>query len=122
VEAGSPSLVNDVLIALSARAIGAIVTTSNKRNFAAICRVRPFKLATSIADARATGAWPLCRRPQPSSQRREDGAAVDDQRLARASGYLIGGILGVCCASIGTPAPTTARSREAMNNVRELIE
>jgi predicted nucleic acid-binding protein len=43
--AGYPSLVNDVLIALSARAIGAIVTTSNERHFAAICRVRPFKLA-----------------------------------------------------------------------------
>ena len=42
---GYPSLVNDVLIALSARAIGAIVTTSNERDFAAICRVRPFKLA-----------------------------------------------------------------------------
>ena len=45
VRAGYPSLVNDVLIALSARAIGAIVTTSNERDFAAICRVRPFKLA-----------------------------------------------------------------------------
>ena len=42
---GYPSLVNDVLIALSARSIGAIVTTSNERDFAAICRVRPFKLA-----------------------------------------------------------------------------
>jgi predicted nucleic acid-binding protein len=45
VGAGYPSLVNDVLIALSARAIGAIVTTSNERDFAAICRVRPFRLA-----------------------------------------------------------------------------
>ena len=43
--AGYPSLVNDVLIALSARAIGATVTTSNERDFAAIRRVRPFKLA-----------------------------------------------------------------------------
>lgn len=43
--AGYPSLVNDVLIALSARSIGATVTTSNERDFAAICRVRPFKLA-----------------------------------------------------------------------------
>jgi len=34
-----------VLIALSARAIGAIVMTSNERDFAAIRRVRPFKLA-----------------------------------------------------------------------------
>lgn len=42
---GYPSLVNDVLIALSARTIGATVTTSNERDFAAICRVRPFKLA-----------------------------------------------------------------------------
>ena len=38
------SLVNDVLIALSARATGASVVTSNARDFAAICRVRPFKL------------------------------------------------------------------------------
>ena len=45
VRGGYPSLVNDVLIALSARAIGAIVMTSNERNFAAIRRVRPFKLA-----------------------------------------------------------------------------
>jgi len=44
VGAGYPSLVNDVLIALSARAIGATVTTSNERDFAAICRARPFKL------------------------------------------------------------------------------
>ena len=45
VGAGYPSLVNDVLIALSARAIDATVTTSNERDFAAIRRVRPFKLA-----------------------------------------------------------------------------
>jgi len=44
VGAGYPSLVNDVLIALSARAIGATVTTSNERDFAAICRARRFKL------------------------------------------------------------------------------
>jgi predicted nucleic acid-binding protein len=37
--AGSPSLVNDVLIALSARAIGATVLTSNARDFAAIREV-----------------------------------------------------------------------------------
>lgn len=42
--AGSPSLVNDVLIALSARSIGATVVTSNARDFAAIREVRPFKL------------------------------------------------------------------------------
>jgi predicted nucleic acid-binding protein len=42
--ARSPSLVNDVLIALSARAIGATVLTSNVRDFAAIREVRSFKL------------------------------------------------------------------------------
>ena len=42
--AGSPSMVNDVLIALSARAIGATVLTSNARDFAAIREVRSFKL------------------------------------------------------------------------------
>ncbi len=41
---GSPSLVNDVLIALSARSIGATVVTSNARDFLAIREVRPFKL------------------------------------------------------------------------------
>jgi predicted nucleic acid-binding protein len=40
----SPSLVNDVLIALSARSIGASVVTSNERDFAAIRAVRPFTL------------------------------------------------------------------------------
>ena len=43
--AGSPSLVNDVLIALSARAIGATVVTRNARDFTAIREIRPFKLA-----------------------------------------------------------------------------
>lgn len=38
------SLVNDVLIALSARSIGATVVTSNARDFAAIRDVRPFEL------------------------------------------------------------------------------
>lgn len=42
--AGSSSLTNDVLIALSARAIGATAVTSNARDFAAIRDVRPFKL------------------------------------------------------------------------------
>jgi predicted nucleic acid-binding protein len=42
--AGSSSLVNDVLIALSARSIGANVVTSNARDFAAIREVRPFTL------------------------------------------------------------------------------
>jgi predicted nucleic acid-binding protein len=37
--------VNDVLIALSARTIGAIVYTQNGRDFAAIQSVRQFKLA-----------------------------------------------------------------------------
>ena len=37
-------LVNDVLIALSARSIGASVITQNERDFAAIHAVRPFKL------------------------------------------------------------------------------
>lgn len=37
-------LVNDVLIALSARSIGATVITQNQRDFAAIRAVRPFKL------------------------------------------------------------------------------
>lgn len=41
---GLPTLVNDVLIALSARSIGATVLTSNARDFAAIRAVRPFKL------------------------------------------------------------------------------
>ncbi len=42
--ARSRSLVNDVLIALSARSIGATVVTNNARDFAAIREVRPFKL------------------------------------------------------------------------------
>jgi predicted nucleic acid-binding protein len=37
-------LVNDVLIALSARSIGATVVTNNARDFAAIREVRPFAL------------------------------------------------------------------------------
>lgn len=41
---GGSSLVNDVLIALSARSIGATVVTSNARDFAAIRALRPFKL------------------------------------------------------------------------------
>ena len=42
---GSHSLVNDVLIVLSARMIGATVVTSNARDFTAIREVRPFKLS-----------------------------------------------------------------------------
>ncbi len=42
--AASHSIVNDVLIALSARASGAIVVTQNGRDFQAIQAVRPFRL------------------------------------------------------------------------------
>ena len=42
--ASSHSIVNDVLIALSARAIGAVVVTQNERDFRAIQAVRPFRL------------------------------------------------------------------------------
>jgi predicted nucleic acid-binding protein len=42
--ANAYGLVNDVLIALSARSIGASVITQNERDFVAIQSVRPFKL------------------------------------------------------------------------------
>jgi predicted nucleic acid-binding protein len=42
--AGSRSIVNDVLIALSARSIGAAVATQNERDYRAIQSVRPFEL------------------------------------------------------------------------------
>ena len=42
--ASSHSIVNDVLIALSARASGAIVVTRNECDFRAIQSVRPFRL------------------------------------------------------------------------------
>ena len=42
--AASHSIVNDVLIALSARASGAIVVTQNGRDFRAIQAIRPFRL------------------------------------------------------------------------------
>jgi predicted nucleic acid-binding protein len=42
--ASAYGLANDVLIALSARFIGAVVITQNKRDFAAIQKIRPFKL------------------------------------------------------------------------------
>lgn len=45
--AGAHSLVGDVLIALSARSIGATVITKNERNFAAIQRVRRFRMAVA---------------------------------------------------------------------------
>jgi predicted nucleic acid-binding protein len=40
----SNTIVNDVLIALSARSIGAAVVTQNKRDFLAIQAVQPFEL------------------------------------------------------------------------------
>jgi tRNA(fMet)-specific endonuclease VapC len=45
--ASAYGLVNDVLIALSARSIGATVVTQNERDFAAIQNIRPFKLAAA---------------------------------------------------------------------------
>lgn len=42
---GSRSITNDVLIALSARSIGATVVTQNERDYRAIGRIRPFRLA-----------------------------------------------------------------------------
>jgi predicted nucleic acid-binding protein len=42
--AASHSIGNDVLIALSARAAGAVVVTQNERDFRAIQAVRPFRL------------------------------------------------------------------------------
>ncbi|MBI4475789.1 MAG: PIN domain-containing protein [Acidobacteria bacterium] len=41
---GSHSIINDVLIALSARSIGATVVTQNERHYRAIEAVRPFSL------------------------------------------------------------------------------
>ncbi len=41
----APSLTNDVLIALSARAVGGTVVTQNQRDFLAIQSIRPFKLS-----------------------------------------------------------------------------
>ena len=43
--ASAYGLVNDVLIALSARSFGATVITQNERDFVAIQSIRPFKLA-----------------------------------------------------------------------------
>jgi predicted nucleic acid-binding protein len=42
--ASSHSIANDVLIALSARASGAVVVTQNARDFRAIQAIRPFRL------------------------------------------------------------------------------
>ena len=47
--ASAYGIVNDVLIALSARSIGATVVTQNERDFAAIQSIRPFKLALAPA-------------------------------------------------------------------------
>ena len=44
--ASAYGLANDVLIALSARSIGATVITQNERDFVAIQSIRPFKLAS----------------------------------------------------------------------------
>lgn len=41
---GSHSIANDVLIALSARSIGATVVTRNERDYRAIGRIRSFRL------------------------------------------------------------------------------
>jgi predicted nucleic acid-binding protein len=41
----SRSIANDVLIALSARSIGATLVTQNRRDYEAIQAVRPFRLA-----------------------------------------------------------------------------
>lgn len=43
--ASAYGLVNDVLIALSARSIGATVITQNERDFVVIQTIRPFKLS-----------------------------------------------------------------------------
>jgi predicted nucleic acid-binding protein len=43
--ASAYGLTNDVLIALSARSIGATVITQNEQNFVAIQTIRPFKMA-----------------------------------------------------------------------------
>jgi predicted nucleic acid-binding protein len=43
--ASAYGLTNDVLIALSARSIGATVITQNEQDFVAIQTIRPFKMA-----------------------------------------------------------------------------
>jgi len=43
--ASAYGLVNDVLIALSARSVGAVVITQTERDFEAIQAIRSFKLA-----------------------------------------------------------------------------
>ena len=48
--ASAHGLANDVLIALSARSIGAVVITQNDRHFAAIQKIRPFKLSLIVSN------------------------------------------------------------------------
>jgi predicted nucleic acid-binding protein len=47
----TPSIANDVLIALSARSIGATVVTRNARDYRAIRAIRPFRLEIAPAPA-----------------------------------------------------------------------
>ena len=57
--AGGHSIVSDVLIALSARSIGATVVTQNERDYRAIQSVRPFRLAV------VPGGWEVGRGEKP---------------------------------------------------------
>ena len=66
------SIVNDVLIALSARSIGATVVTQNERDYRAIQFVRPFQSARSGMHSSVSIAWLLLVRI----------AAMDDCRLS----------------------------------------
>jgi predicted nucleic acid-binding protein len=47
---GSHSIANDVLIALSARSIGATVVTQNERDYRAIQSIRPFRLTIASGE------------------------------------------------------------------------
>ncbi len=51
--ASAHGLANDVLIALSARSIGAVVITQNDRDFAAIQKIRSFRLSRAERKFRA---------------------------------------------------------------------
>ena len=48
---GSHSIANDVLIAMSARSIGATVVTQNARDYRVIERITPFRLTIVSTDA-----------------------------------------------------------------------
>jgi predicted nucleic acid-binding protein len=48
--ASAHGLANDVLIALSALSMGAVVITQNDRDFAAIQKIRPFKLSILVGN------------------------------------------------------------------------